>query len=179
MPLGSLRDRAGLPGAAEAIDDDRAREMLRKVQLAQLVDQLDDEDDWARRLSPGEQQRLGFARILIGRPKVVFLDEATSAVDEGLEHMLYELLRTELPDMSWSASATAARWATSTRASWSCSAPAAGRPPGPRPAAREGRAEPWNTARPHSPAHPPMVRLDPVRAGDQLRPPVRSPALAR
>ena len=98
VPLGPLRTALAYPEPPEVIDDERAREMLRKVQLAHLVDQLDEDVDWARRLSPGEQQRLGFARVLIGRPKVVFLDEATSAVDEGLEHMLYELLRTELPE---------------------------------------------------------------------------------
>ena len=98
VPLGSLRTALAYPESPDVIDDDRAREMLRKVQLAHLVDQLDDDVDWSRRLSPGEQQRLGFARVLISRPKVVFLDEATSAVDEGLEHMLYELLRTELPE---------------------------------------------------------------------------------
>ena len=85
------------PESPDVIDDDRAREMVHKVQLAHLVNRLDDDVDWSRQLSPGEQQRLGFARILINRPQVVFLDEATSAVDEGLEHMLYELLRTELP----------------------------------------------------------------------------------
>jgi putative ATP-binding cassette transporter len=69
------------------------------VQLPHLVDRLDDEDvDWARRLSPGEQQRLGFARVLLARPRVVFLDEATSALDEGLEQALYTTLRDELPD---------------------------------------------------------------------------------
>ncbi len=98
VPLGTLRTALAYPEPPEVIDDERAREMLRKVQLAHLVDHLDDEVDWSRRLSPGEQQRLGFARILISRPQVVFLDEATSAVDEGLEHMLYELVRTELPD---------------------------------------------------------------------------------
>lgn len=99
VPLGPLRVALAYPEPPEVIDDERAREMLRKVQLAHLIDHLDDEHvDWARRLSPGEQQRLGFARVLIGRPQVVFLDEATSAVDEGLEHMLYELLRTELPE---------------------------------------------------------------------------------
>jgi putative ATP-binding cassette transporter len=81
------------------MDDGRAAQLLRQVQLPQLADQLDDVDDWARRLSPGEQQRLGFARILVVRPKVVFLDEATSALDEGLEQSLYNLLREELPDM--------------------------------------------------------------------------------
>jgi putative ATP-binding cassette transporter len=98
VPLGNLRTALAYPEPPDVIDDDRAREMLRKVQLAHLVEHLDDEVDWSRRLSPGEQQRLGFARILISRPQVVFLDEATSSVDEGLEHMLYELVRTELPD---------------------------------------------------------------------------------
>jgi len=98
VPLGNLRTALSYPEPPEVIDDDQAREMLRKVQLAHLVDHLDDEVDWSRRLSPGEQQRLGFARILISRPKVVFLDEATSSVDEGLEYMLYDLVRTELPE---------------------------------------------------------------------------------
>jgi len=72
--------------------------MLRKVQLGHLADHLDEDVDWVRRLSPGEQQRVGFARILISQPRVAFLDEATSAVDEGIEHMLYTLLRQELPE---------------------------------------------------------------------------------
>jgi len=36
--------------------------------------------------------------VLYNRPALVFLDEATSATDEGLEHMLYSLLRYALPD---------------------------------------------------------------------------------
>jgi putative ATP-binding cassette transporter len=99
LPLGTLRDALAYPGPATEMDDARAAELLRKVQLPQLADQLDEVDDWARRLSPGEQQRLGFARILVVRPKVAFLDEATSALDEGLEQSLYNLLREELPDM--------------------------------------------------------------------------------
>ena len=59
---------------------------------------LDEVLDWAKVLSPGEQQRIAFARILLTKPKAVFLDESTSALDEGLEFMLYNLVRTELPD---------------------------------------------------------------------------------
>ncbi|HEY4068604.1 MAG TPA: ABC transporter ATP-binding protein/permease, partial [Burkholderiaceae bacterium] len=33
----------------------------------------------------------------LGRPNIAFLDEATSAMDEGLEHAMYTLLRRELP----------------------------------------------------------------------------------
>ena len=66
--------------------------------LPHLVDRLDEVLDWAKVLSPGEQQRIAFARILLTKPKVVFLDESTSALDEGLEFILYQLVRTELPD---------------------------------------------------------------------------------
>jgi putative ATP-binding cassette transporter len=99
LPLGTLRASLAYPGPAEEMDDERATQLLRQVYLPNLIDQLDEVDDWARRLSPGEQQRLGFARVLQMRPKVVFLDEATSAIDEGLEQTLYALLREELPDM--------------------------------------------------------------------------------
>ena len=50
-------------------------------------------DNWAQRLSLGEQQRLAFARILLIEPAIVFLDEATSALDEEGEAALYALLR--------------------------------------------------------------------------------------
>ncbi|EUA88739.1 ABC transporter family protein [Mycobacterium ulcerans str. Harvey] len=74
------------------------RDTLTKVALAPLCDRLDEERDWAKVLSPGEQQRAAFARILLTKPKAVFLDESTSALDTGLEFALYELLRNELPD---------------------------------------------------------------------------------
>ncbi|MEU8896810.1 ABC transporter ATP-binding protein/permease [Nocardia sp. NPDC048505] len=98
LPLGDLRAAAEYPGKPDEISDDQLREVLSKVHLAHLVDRLDEEADWAKILSPGEQQRLAFGRILLIKPKVVFMDEATSAVDEGLEYSLYKLIRTELPE---------------------------------------------------------------------------------
>ncbi len=97
-PAGHLRTALAYPGPAADIADARAAAVLRQVQLPHLVDRLDEETDWSRRLSPGEQQRLGFARVLLVRPRVAFLDEATSALDEGMERTLYTLLREELPD---------------------------------------------------------------------------------
>ena len=90
VPLGTLRSALAYPGPAAGIDDARAAAVLTAVQLPHLVDQLDAETDWSRRLSPGEQQRLGFARVLLVRPRVAFLDETTSALDEGMErHALH------------------------------------------------------------------------------------------
>lgn len=56
---------------------------------------LDAELDWAHTLSLGEQQRIAFLRLLLHRPAVAFLDEATGALDETAEAALYlHLMRT-------------------------------------------------------------------------------------
>ncbi len=98
VPLGNLRAVVTYPAKEGKIDDDTLKRTLQKVALPHLVDRLDEVQDWAKVLSPGEQQRIAFARILLTKPKVVFCDEATSALDEGLEFICYNLVRTELPD---------------------------------------------------------------------------------
>jgi vitamin B12/bleomycin/antimicrobial peptide transport system ATP-binding/permease protein len=98
VPLGDLRAVVSYPNEEGAIDDRTLKRMLGTVALPHLVPRLDEVLDWAKVLSPGEQQRIAFARILLTRPKAVFLDEATSALDEGLEFMLYNMVRSELPD---------------------------------------------------------------------------------
>lgn len=98
LPLGTLRAALAYPAPAEDLDEKRAGEVLRQVTLGHLADALDDHRDWARTLSPGEQQRITFGRILLRRPRLVFLDEATSALDEGMEHAVYDLVRQELPE---------------------------------------------------------------------------------
>ncbi|MBV8779720.1 MAG: ABC transporter ATP-binding protein/permease [Alphaproteobacteria bacterium] len=92
LPLGTLADALKYPGN---VRPDRATlaGALRTVGLTHLIDHLDEESNWAQRLSGGEQQRLGFARVLLLRPSIVFLDEATSALDEAGEILLYRLLR--------------------------------------------------------------------------------------
>jgi len=64
--------------------------------LSELGARLDDAGHWALQLSPGEQQRIAFARALVQKPEWLFLDEATSAVDESTEARLYRLLRERL-----------------------------------------------------------------------------------
>jgi vitamin B12/bleomycin/antimicrobial peptide transport system ATP-binding/permease protein len=98
LPLGTLRTALAYPAPAEDLSDDDAREALRAVQLGHLADRLDVETDWSKTLSPGEQQRLAFGRILLSRPSLIFLDETTSALDEGMEHAIYQLVRERLPE---------------------------------------------------------------------------------
>ena len=97
LPLGDLRTVVSYPQRSGTVSDERLRGVLTRVFLSHLRDRLDEERDWAKVLSPGEQQRVAVARVLLTTPKAVFLDEATSALDEGMALALYELLRAELP----------------------------------------------------------------------------------
>ena len=98
VPLGDLRAAVCYPSEEDAFSDDAIRSALDTVSLGHLSGRLDEVQDWAKVLSPGEQQRIAFARVLLARPKVVFLDESTSALDEGQEFALYRSLRAALPD---------------------------------------------------------------------------------
>ena len=98
VPLGDPRHRGVLPTSIARYPDETLCAALESVALPLYTDRLDEVNDWAKVLSPGEQQRIAFARILLTKPKVVFLDEATSALDEPLEFMIYGLVRRELPE---------------------------------------------------------------------------------
>ena len=98
LPIGVLRDVVAYPMAGSGVDDAALREALEVVGLNELAARLDESSHWALRLSPGEQQRIAVARALIQKPEWLFLDEATSAVDEASEARLYRLLRERLPD---------------------------------------------------------------------------------
>lgn len=97
IPWMPLRDALLYPERSTSSDDARVAEALRAVGLEPLIARLDDSAPWHRTLSGGEAQRLAFARLLLQAPSVVFLDEATSAVDEDTERMLYAALNRELP----------------------------------------------------------------------------------
>jgi putative ATP-binding cassette transporter len=68
--------------------------------LTHLAGRLEEEAHWVQELSPGEQQRLSFARILLIRPDYLFLDEVTSSLDEATEATLYGLLIERMPDVT-------------------------------------------------------------------------------
>lgn len=96
VPQGSLRAAVNYPYPAP--DEDSLARILHQCRLSRLIPLLDEEQDWQHTLSPGELQRIAFARILIGRPELILLDEATSALDEDTEAALYTLIRRELPE---------------------------------------------------------------------------------
>ncbi len=97
LPQASLRTVLSWPADPARFDDASLKRTLEQVKLASLAQELDHEADWGHQLSPGEQQRIQFARVLLHRPDVLLLDESTSALDLPMQDELHALLVSQLP----------------------------------------------------------------------------------
>jgi putative ATP-binding cassette transporter len=100
LPLGTLRRVVTYPDAADGRSPREVTAALKKVELGHLAERLDEEAPWDQILSGGEKQRLAFARILLHRPDIVVLDEATAALDPASQDRLMMLLARELEHAS-------------------------------------------------------------------------------
>jgi vitamin B12/bleomycin/antimicrobial peptide transport system ATP-binding/permease protein len=100
LPLGTLRRVVTYPDAPDARSAREVAAALRKVELGHLAERLDEDATWDQILSGGEKQRLAFARILLHRPDIVVLDEATAALDPASQDRLMMLLARELEHAS-------------------------------------------------------------------------------
>ncbi|KAM3875109.1 lysosomal cobalamin transporter ABCD4-like [Diretmus argenteus] len=96
---GTLREQVIYPlkdiyPASGSVDDERILQFLELAGVSSLLKRtggLDEKVDWNWYdvLSPGEMQRLCFARLFYLQPKYAVLDEATSALTEEAEAQLY------------------------------------------------------------------------------------------
>ena len=98
MPLGSLRQAITYPAHVREFTDEQIKAALIRIGLPEFVNRLDDDDRWDRLMSLGQQQRLAFARVLLQRPRWVFLDEATAALDDDNQQRVMSLFDEELRD---------------------------------------------------------------------------------
>ncbi len=96
LPIGTIRDVVSYPASPDEFSDEQIKDVLHAVGMPQLVDRINDHQHWSLQFSPGEQQRIAFARAILQKPAWLFLDEATSALDEAAEEKLYRLLKERL-----------------------------------------------------------------------------------
>jgi len=95
LDANTLRAQVLFPRVDSDQSDDELLDALRKVNLMHLVGDAGVHtcQDWRKRLSNGEKQRLAMARLILAQPEICFLDEATSALDAKNEKLLYTTLR--------------------------------------------------------------------------------------
>jgi ABC-type multidrug transport system fused ATPase/permease subunit len=95
--------RANLQLAAPGAGDDELWRALERARLADVVAEMPDGLDTVvgergYRLSGGQRQRLTIARLLLGRSRVVVLDEATASLDSASEAAVQLALDEALAD---------------------------------------------------------------------------------
>lgn len=99
VPLGTLQRAATYPDAPDSRSRADVAAAFEKVGLGHLVEKLDEDAPWDQTLSGGEKQRLAFARILLHKPDIVVLDEATAALDPQSQDTLMQMLA-DIPNLT-------------------------------------------------------------------------------
>jgi ATP-binding cassette subfamily B protein len=89
----------------ENADPARIEEALRKAQLWELVEQLSEGiathiGEAGCRLAGGQKQRLCIARALLKKPKILILDDSTSACDTETDARIQRAFREQLPEVT-------------------------------------------------------------------------------
>eukprot|EP00933_Yihiella_yeosuensis_P071751 TRINITY_DN79994_c0_g1_i1.p1 TRINITY_DN79994_c0_g1~~TRINITY_DN79994_c0_g1_i1.p1 ORF type:complete len:776 (+),score=171.55 TRINITY_DN79994_c0_g1_i1:317-2644(+) len=101
VPQGSLKQAVCYPDCEDDFNDEAVSKALKAVKLTAVEGRdLSEQKNWALLLSGGETQKLAVARIILRKPPVVFLDEATSAMGNDTATEVFQLLKTPgvLPD---------------------------------------------------------------------------------
>lgn len=87
----------------EAADEEELKRVCRLACADEFIEQFPDKYDayieqGGTNVSGGQKQRLCIARALLKKPKILILDDSTSAVDTKTDALIRRAMKTELPD---------------------------------------------------------------------------------
>jgi vitamin B12/bleomycin/antimicrobial peptide transport system ATP-binding/permease protein len=100
LPLAGLRAAITYPQPPSAFTAGEVEAAVKRVGLTEFIPTLDRPERLDKSLSLGQQQLIGFARLLLHKPAWVFLDEATSALDELTQRRVMSIFDHELKGAS-------------------------------------------------------------------------------
>jgi putative ATP-binding cassette transporter len=98
LPAGTLREAICYPAAGDRFEQSTLVKAFKQAGIEELIELLDEVDNWAKSLSREQQQRLGLARLLLNRPKWILSQEAFDSLDPEGEIAVLRLIREEVPE---------------------------------------------------------------------------------
>jgi putative ATP-binding cassette transporter len=98
LPTGTLREAICYPAAGNRFEQSALVKALDQAGVEELVELLDQVDNWEKSLSREQQQRLGLVRLLLNRPRWVLLQEAFDSLDPEGETAMLRLILEEMPE---------------------------------------------------------------------------------
>jgi putative ATP-binding cassette transporter len=98
LPDGTLHATICYPSPCETYSLASIQEALRLTGLSQLLDQLEQTDNWETSLNSEQQQRLGLVRLLLYKPKWILLQEAFDSLSPEDEEDMFRLICQRLPE---------------------------------------------------------------------------------
>jgi ABC-type uncharacterized transport system fused permease/ATPase subunit len=102
LPQVSLKQLVCLPGSEHDHADLQVASALHKAGLGDFIEHMADENregkNWDHVLSGGQKQKLIVARIVLQQPGLLFLDEATGALDPDGKVAFHQAIKDNCPD---------------------------------------------------------------------------------
>lgn len=101
FPSVSLKQLVCLPDSAEDYKDLTIAAILHEAGLGDLIERMNDMDaggmPWDMALSGGQKQKVMLARLLLHKPSIIYLDEATGALDPTAKMQFHAALKSRCP----------------------------------------------------------------------------------